>query len=106
MPQSPMQEAQECERLRVAEFPSPKPGDLKVWWIPQVPGTPFEVRVSSLAEAKKLLEVLADYDMFQLATRIKGDYCNMGGLTVFEDGEWTDWESDNGEGIDKWEAKK
>lgn len=65
---------------------------LKVWWIPQVPGRPFEVAVASVEEGAKLLDVLADYDAFQFKNRIKPDYCNAGGLVQLDDdGEWTDW---------------
>lgn len=83
---------------------SPKAGDLRVWWIPQVPGQPFTVNVSTIAEAQKLLTVLADYDLFQYRHRIKPDYANTGGLMVFEDGEWTDWYDDEGRCIDDLEA--
>lgn len=67
---------------------------LRVWWIPQVPGKPFRVDVSSPAEARKILDVLAHYDLFQLEQRIKPDFCNAGGLEAFDqtgDGEWCDW---------------
>lgn len=78
----------------------PKPGDLKVWWIPQVPGKPFEVPVATIDEAKKLLDVLAKYDDFQFANRIKPDYCNVGGLVVFEDGAWLDWTDADGNDVE------
>ncbi len=74
---------------------------LRVWWIPQVPMKPFEVFVSSFAQAKVLLEVLAQYDRFQLQNHIKPDYSNAGGLQVFEDGEWSDFWTDEGEDIDE-----
>lgn len=72
---------------------------LKVWWIPQVPMKAFNVKVSNLKEARLLLDTLANYDQFQLDNKIKPDYCNMGGLSVWiddlepdEDGSrWTDW---------------
>jgi hypothetical protein len=78
-----------------------KTGDLKVWWIPQVPMEPFEVKVSSLYEAKKILDILANYDLFQFNKNVKPDYCNAGGLFIFdkEDG-WIDWETDLGDRID------
>lgn len=79
---------------------APKPGDLKVWWIPQVPGKAFDVPVATIDEAKKLLTILADYDAFQFRQKIKPDYANVGGLVVFEDGEWTDWCDDTGASID------
>jgi len=70
----------------------PKEGDLKVWWIPQVPGKSFEVPVSSPEEAILIMDTLANYDLFQFKNNIKPDYCNMGGLNVFdEEGEWTTW---------------
>ena len=81
---------------------SPKLGALRVWWIPQVPGKPFHVAVASPAEAKKVLDILGKYDLFQFKNNIKGDYCNVGGLEVFEemdDGldwfEWHDEETDD-----------
>ncbi|HDR9087164.1 TPA: hypothetical protein QDB10_003077 [Burkholderia vietnamiensis] len=73
---------------------------LKVWWIPQVPMKAFEVPVSSIEEAKKILTVLAKYDLFQFENNVKPDYCNAGGLNVFEDGEWTTWYDDEGRDID------
>jgi hypothetical protein len=69
-------------------------GDLKVWWIPQIPGSPFEWPVNNFREAKLLLNVLAEYDMFQFNHNIKPDYSNAGGLMRFEDGEWMDWWDD------------
>ncbi len=80
------------------------PGSLRVWWIPQVPMTPFRQPVSSVAEAKLLLDTLARYDAFQLEHRVKPDYSNAGGLEVFEDGEWTDWYDEDGNDIDSIES--
>lgn len=76
---------------------------LKVWWIPQVPMTEFEVFVDSFVAAKVLLESLAKYDLFQLEQHIKGDYSNAGGLCVWDESlepdehgsKWTSWESDD-----------
>jgi len=66
----------------------PQEGDLSVWWIPQVPMPSFMVSVESIHEAKKLLDVLAAYDQFQLDHNVKPDYCNVGGLSRWEpDGE-------------------
>jgi hypothetical protein len=79
-----------------------KNGDLRIWWIPQVPMEAFYVYIQSLVEAKKILTVLADYDMFQYNNNVKPDYCNVGGLQIYEkeEGEWLDWESEDGESID------
>ncbi len=68
----------------------------------------FHVDVETLAEAKVLIDALAQYDLFQLANNIKPDYANAGGLSVFDckdkhdgpDGSWVDWYSEDSEGID------
>ena len=77
-----------------------KEGDLKVYHIPQVPMKPFEIPVASTDEAIKIMDILADYDTFQLENNIKPDYCNVQGLVIFEGGEWVDWYNEDGEGID------
>ncbi len=71
---------------------------LAVWWMPQIPGDPFEAEVASLEEGVKIMKVLADYDAFQFGKRIKPDYCNTGGIWQWSedcDGEgnpgWEDW---------------
>lgn len=64
---------------------SVKPGDLRVWHVPQIPCPAFRVPVASAAEGVKLLEVLADYDSFQYEHRIKPDYSNVGGVERYED---------------------
>ena len=67
-------------------------GSLKVWWIPRVPGDPFEVHVEDLKQAKLLIDTLARYDQFQSDNRIKPDYSNAGGVMILDsDGEWIDW---------------
>ena len=73
------------------------PVALRVWWIPQVPMKAFYVPVSSVAEGVKILDVLAEYDLFQFENRAKGDYANAGGLSMLEDGEWVDWYTEDGE---------
>jgi len=76
---------------------------LRVWWIPQVPMEPFHVEVETPEEAKKLLGILADYDLFQLDHNVKPDYSNAGGLEMFVDGEWEEWYSpDTDECIDEY----
>jgi len=84
----------------------PRSGDLRVWWMPQVPMEPFRFPVDSPAEAKKFIDVLADYDIFQLENNVKPDFSNAGGLEVFLDGEWGDWfDPDTGKCIDDWETE-
>lgn len=75
--------------------------ETRVWWIPQVPGKPFHVPVTTVEEAMLVLDTLAKYDLFQLAENIKPDYSNAGGLEVLEDGEWGEWYNDTGQDIDE-----
>lgn len=73
-------------------------GALRVWWIPQVPMDEFYVIVPDVEAAALIIDTLAQYDLFQYAHRIKPDYCNMGGLSIFQEGRWIDWEDrDTGE---------
>lgn len=67
---------------------------LRVWWVPQVGmEKTFYIPVNSVEEGKKMIDVLAAYDAFQYQNRIKPDYCNVGGLQMFDEaeGEWNDW---------------
>lgn len=74
---------------------------MRVTWIPQV-GYDAEmvIPVKDVFEGVKIMEVLANYDLFQYENRIKPDYSNMGFLEVYEDGEWCDWGGAEYEG--KW----
>lgn len=54
---------------------------LRVWWIPQVGNCDtFYVSVKSVEDGKRLFDILAAYDAFQLQNNVKPDYCNTGGL--------------------------
>jgi Superinfection exclusion gene product 17 len=76
---------------------TPKPGDLEVWWMPQLPCEEFRWRVKSPDEALMVVNMLAAYDDFQFAHNVKPDYANAGGLEVFNDqGEWEDWFDEDG----------
>ena len=70
---------------------TPKEGDLRVWHIPQVPGSPFTWNVSTPDEAVNILNLLGEYDNFEYEENIKPDYSNAGGLEVYENGEWVEW---------------
>lgn len=80
---------------------------LRVWWVPQVPMKAFLVEVSSVKEGVKIMDTLAQYDIFQYENNIKPDYSNVGGLMMFDpndttdgpDGSWVDW-YDEETGID------
>jgi hypothetical protein len=91
-----------CRSIQKEHFSLPKEGDLKVWWIPQIPDDqPFEYPVKNIQEAKKILDILAEYDLYQCEHNIKPDYSNVGGLQVFEDGEWIEWMNMDGYDIDE-----
>lgn len=66
---------------------------LKVLHIPQVPGTPFEVPVSSVEEGVIMMDTLARYDQFQFDQNVKPDFCNASFLVQWdeENQEWEDW---------------
>lgn len=88
----------------------PKLGDLRVYHIPQIPSPAFYVSVSSPHEAKKIMDVLANYDIFQLENNIKLDYSNANGLEVYEadesgDSDWCEWYSEDGFDLDEWIAE-
>lgn len=66
---------------------------MRVWWMPQVGYGTFYVPVESVEEAKKVMDLLSSYDCFQYNQNIKPDYCNCGGLQVYneETEDWEDW---------------
>lgn len=79
--------------------PDTKDGALRVWWIPQIPMPPFHVAVNTAEQAEFVLCVLAKYDLFQFENHVKPGYSNAGGLEVFVNGEWEEWESEYGDDI-------
>lgn len=78
---------------------NPQKGDLRVWWVPQVPMEAFRRHVKDIEQAKFLLDTLADYDLFQFEKKVKPDYTNAGGLEVFNGEEWEEWENEDGDDI-------
>ena len=78
---------------------------LRVWWKPQIPmNDSFYVNVRTPKEAKKILDTLAEYDLFQFDNKIKPDYSNAGGLEELDNKEWNEWDLD-GIDIDNMEIK-
>lgn len=71
---------------------------MRVWWCPQIGhGLSFYVPVKTVEEAKRLMDTLAAYDQFQFENNIKPDFCNTGGLQVWDEEEqdWIDWECED-----------
>ncbi len=74
---------------------------LRVSHFPQIPCEPFIVEVKDIYEAKKIMDVLGYYDLFQYENNIKPDYCNATTLDEYdeENNEWINW-MDEETGID------
>ncbi len=66
-------------------------GDLKFWHIPQIPGEPLELFVSTNEEGVLLIDPFSAYEIFQAENGIKPDFANASGLQIFEEGMWVDW---------------
>lgn len=69
-------------------------GKLRVWWIPQIGiEETFYIPVESAEEGKKVMDLLAAYDAFQLQNKVKPDYSNVGGVQRWDEDshEWEDW---------------
>jgi hypothetical protein len=66
---------------------------LRVCHFPQIPCKPFIVSVETLEEAKKIMDTLANYDLFQYDNKIKPDYANMTVLEQWDeiDQGWLSW---------------
>lgn len=80
---------------------------LRVWHVPQIPCRTFYVPVSTPEEAIKILDVLANYDLFQLENNIKPDYSNAQGLEEWSEAEqdWLEWNSEDGLEIKEHKAR-
>jgi hypothetical protein len=77
----------------------PKSGELRVYNIINVPNEATFYPVKDIKHATTLINSLADSQL--LDTSIES---NVFGLEVFEDGEWLEWESEDGQDIENWAA--
>lgn len=71
---------------------------LRVWHIPQVGhNATIYIPVETLEEGKKVLDILACYDLFQYENKIKPDFANASGLEMLNEEiqEWEDWYLEN-----------
>ncbi len=71
-----------------------KSGDLRVWNIINPPSEPIMYPVKDVEHAMRLIDALADS---QLLVREIGS--NAFGLEEYRDGEWQEWENEEGEQI-------
>lgn len=60
---------------------------LRVWWMPRIGKETFYVPVETVEEGKKVMGVLAVYDLFQLQNNVKPDYVNAGGIEMWDEDE-------------------
>lgn len=73
-------------------------GDLKVWYIPQVPMKAYEVNIprrvgttdsAYLEQAAFVLEAIVGLSIFEFENRVKPDYSDAAGIARFDE-EWED----------------
>lgn len=83
---------------------NPTEGDLRVWYIPQVPMRPYIVDIprrerasdkAYLEGAAFVLDAIVGLSIFELENRVKPDYCDATGIERFEDGEWCEVEEED-----------
>jgi hypothetical protein len=74
-----------------------RPGDLRVWNIINVPNEPVRYPVKDVGHGARLIEALADSQLLD-----KTIESNVFGLEIYEDGEWLEWESEDGDDIQAW----
>lgn len=84
-----------------------KEGQLRVWHIANPPGPLFQRDVTSVEEAKTILNLLADYDN-HLGDNLV--FSNAQGLEIFDHGEWVEWYDENDNDIayvlrDAWDKR-
>ena len=82
-----------------------KAGDLRIWYVPQVPMNGYYEKVDSVAEGFRILDTIYKVALFEFENRVKPDYANAGGVARFEDDgdgglDWFDvdeqeWRSEN-----------
>jgi len=72
-----------------------KEGNLRVWWIKNVPGKAKHFCVLNIKEAKIKIKQLADNDLKADSNVIT----NAGGLEIFENDKWVEWYDDEGNDI-------
>jgi len=68
----------------------------KAWYIPQVPMKAFEVERDTAAEAQSALDLITDFSIFEFENKVKPDYCDAGGVAVWDETEqeWVDYAGD------------
>lgn len=71
---------------------------MRVWWKSRFSNRlNMHIPIENEIEGKKILDVLLAYDMLQYRHSRTG-YENIGGIEIFENGEWRDWYIDDENG--------
>ena len=75
----------------------PSRGSLRVWHVPNPPREGFKTTVSTVQEAKLVLNALAQYDIYLDQVERDFIWANASGLEEFDGEEWVEWhdEEDN-----------
>lgn len=77
---------------------NPTEGDLRVWYIPQVPMQPYIVDIprregasdeAYMQGAAFVLDAIIGLSIFEFENHVKPDYSDATGIERFEDGEWS-----------------
>ena len=87
-----------AELIQIDKVINAEEGDLRIWWIRNPPNPAEFILIDSPDEAVSILDRLGELDVRN------GVQVNVGGLEIFEDGEWTEWYDENGNDIDSVEA--
>jgi len=82
------------------EEKKPREGDLRIWHNSNI-GDPryeknFHFPVDDPAMGRKMLDLLAEYDLYQGERKV---FANAQGLEIFEGGEWFEYEDQDGNNI-------
>lgn len=72
----------------------PRPGDLRVWNVINPPREPETHPVKDADHAMRLIDALADSQLL-----IREIDSNAFGLEVYRDGDWEEWEDEDGNDI-------
>lgn len=77
--------------IRMTEFDmtgTPQEGDLRVWYIPQLPSKPFIFPVPDIDTALIVSDAIVGLSIHEFENNIKPDYSDALGIERFEDGVW------------------
>lgn len=69
-------------------------GDYRVWYIPQVPGKPFLVTVSTLDSAINILVLLEQFSSWEFHEKIKPDFSDASGIMRYTADGWDEVDSE------------